>query len=298
MTGYERIAISLCNKNPEGKSIVVLVLIELWIACDKIATGQTPLLQRYDPCIPPDLLQSLLLPFREQMVRLAKIEEYLEKRFREADPLLPYIFSSFGDTRPFGVQYYNQSTDHQNLMAEIEAMAAKHRLEKIAELHKVQAQYRRLQTRFETASCLELSNKRGRSYTVHSFSCSKCSYEKMDALTIKIHEWPLPRSDTDAKATVFELRLPIFFYSWRDATTFILLDVLKCRYGPVGFAEQEQNLSDYSALSNFYTRSYTSRRISLQSSTKPHIITHRRTKSVPNLDVDDVCLHNGLISLL
>ncbi|TLS20596.1 uncharacterized protein PpBr36_11313 [Pyricularia pennisetigena] len=163
MTTYERIATSIYSKNPEGRSNMVLVLIELWIACDKIATVQIPLLEQYDPCVPAGLFESLLLPFREQMARLNKAEEYLEQRCREANQLLPSVFSSFGDHQSFAVRFYNQSTDHQNLLAEIEAMAAKQRADKIAELSDVQAKYWHLHTLFEAERCqyVELWTKRG-----------------------------------------------------------------------------------------------------------------------------------------
>uniref|UniRef100_L7JQI9 Uncharacterized protein n=1 Tax=Pyricularia oryzae (strain P131) TaxID=1143193 RepID=L7JQI9_PYRO1 len=98
----------------------------------------------------------------------------------------------------------------------------------------------------------------------------------------------------EAQATVFELCVPVPFSEWRDITTFILLDALKCQYGTVSIGRQEQSLATYSALSEFRVPSRTDQRIGLESSTKPNMRTHRIMKPVPNLKVDDVCVNNGL----
>ncbi|KAI6313641.1 hypothetical protein MCOR30_010221 [Pyricularia oryzae] len=297
ITTYKRIATSVYKTNSEGRSIMVLVLIELWVVCDKIAIGQIPLLEQYDSCISAGLFESFLLPFRKQMARLNRVEEYLEKRCRAADQLLPCIFSSFGDPQSFAVRFYSQSTHHQNMLVEIESKAAKQRRAKIAELSKVQAEYRRLHNLFESESCryVELLNKNGRPYTTHSPNCSRCSYQRqMKALNISIHEWPLPRRKIKAQATVFELCVPVPFSEWRDITTFILFNVLKCQYGTVSIGRQEQSLGTYPALSEFRAPSCADQRIGLESSTKPSARTHRVRKPVPNLEVDDVCVNNGL----
>lgn len=297
ITTYKRIATSVYKTNSEGRSIMVLVLIELWVACDKIATGQIPRLEQYNLCIPAGLFESFLLPFREQMARLNRVEEYLERRCRAADQLLPCIFSSFSDPQSFAVRFYSQSTHHQNMLVEIESKVAKQRRAKIAELSKVQAEYRRLYNLFESENCryVELLNKNGRPYITHSRSCSRCSYQRqMKALNISIHEWPLPRSKMKAQATVFELCVPVPFSEWRDITTFILLDVLKCQYGKISIGRQEQSLGTYPALSKFRAPSCADQRIGLESSTKPSARTHRVRKPVPNLEIDDVCVNNGL----
>lgn len=96
LQNYEEAARAEYEENPEGGSSLVLTALELWIACDKSATTLEPLLRKYDPHVPAQLLQSLILPFRGQMGRLAKAELYLEERWRAANSSLPDIFQSFG----------------------------------------------------------------------------------------------------------------------------------------------------------------------------------------------------------
>ena len=60
--------------NPEGMKIMILTILELWVACDKAARLDCPLLDQYDPQIPTSFLQSLVLPFKGQMQRLPSAE--------------------------------------------------------------------------------------------------------------------------------------------------------------------------------------------------------------------------------
>lgn len=161
MTAYKKIALPIYRTDPEGLSIMVLALTELWIACDKIAKSQIPLMCDYDPRIPSCLFQSLLLPSRDNMRRLAKVEQYLRQRSQVANQSLPDIFTSFGGSRTFAVRYYGQSAVHQRLLGEIEAEAARSRTAKIAELSNVQVQHESLRRLYEAASCeCLLQNKR------------------------------------------------------------------------------------------------------------------------------------------
>ncbi|EJT69972.1 hypothetical protein GGTG_12149 [Gaeumannomyces tritici R3-111a-1] len=89
MKTYQGLAYTDYAKNPEGTSVLVLTVLELWIACDKSATALDSLLKEYSPRVPAQLLQSLLLPYRDQMVRLEKAELYILERTRTADPSLP-----------------------------------------------------------------------------------------------------------------------------------------------------------------------------------------------------------------
>lgn len=186
---YETIAIQVYKADPEGRSIMVLTLAELWIACEKIAKGQIPLLEEYDPRIPASLLQCLLFPFRGHMTRLAKVEQSLDERCRASDQTLPHIFSSFGVPRSFAVRYYDLSEQHKSLRARIETIAAKKRAAKVLELSEVKAKHQRLKGLYESSSCgyVQRWNKWGRPYTEHDYSCSECSYkERMNVLNIDI----------------------------------------------------------------------------------------------------------------
>lgn len=188
ITAYKKIALPIYRTNPEGLSIIVLALTELWIACDKIAKSQIPLMCDYNPRIPSYLFQSLLLPSRDNIRRLAKVEQYLRQRSQIADQSLPDIFTSFGGSNTFAVRYYGQLAVHQRLLGKIEAEAAKSRTAKIAELSNVQAQHERLRRLYKAASCeCLLQNKRKGAMSYQGSYCTKCSYKRqINSLNINI----------------------------------------------------------------------------------------------------------------
>ncbi|KAI6405712.1 hypothetical protein MCOR23_002529 [Pyricularia oryzae] len=296
---YQITANTVYQGNPEGVSMAHLTIMELWVACDKSAIRSQPLLREYWPQIPMDLLQSLVLPFSQDMVRLKKVELYLQLRLQEADSTLPYIFDSFGDRMSFAVRYYARSPALHTLLSQIENMAARLQNQKKQELSKVKNKYSQLKANYERMVCDEGSgvNRRGRPYTYHPRWCKKCAtFEKMNSLEIDIYEWPLPQEALKAQSVVFELQLPKYFAEWRDATVFVQLRVFGCEYNGVGDRREPQNdLFSYEALSRYRTMPSGAGRIVLSSSTKPHWRTHRKTVQVDLSVTDsDVCLNNGM----
>ncbi|KAL8310331.1 hypothetical protein RB597_010256 [Gaeumannomyces tritici] len=299
MKTYQGLAYAEYAKNPEGTSVLVLTVLELWIACDKSATALDSLLKEYSPRVPAQLLQSLLLPYRDQMVRLEKAELYILERTRAADPSLPPIFQSFASARSFALRHYSTSPKLQELHRRITKDAENARAKKVAQLVRLQNSYRDLKSRHDGLVCAQVQvwSRRWRDYIwVHDRNCNKCSLKsQMDNLKIGIHEWPLPNNPLAAVATVFELSSPNSFSSWRDATAFLVLDVLHCRYQP-STRVSEHHLYGYSALSTYGhgPARLGSQRISLCSSTKPHAVTHRNARHVVGLGEHDVCLNNGM----
>jgi hypothetical protein len=94
---------------------MVLVSIEIWICCDLIATSVCPLLNDYDPQIPIDPLQNLLLPFAGQMRRLTLAEEYLVSR-KNWSHLNHHMYQVIGDARSFPVRYFDGYPEHSCFM--------------------------------------------------------------------------------------------------------------------------------------------------------------------------------------
>lgn len=274
---------------------MVLALTELWIACDKIAKNQIPLLCDYDPRIPSYLFQSFLLPSRDNIRRLAKIEQYLRQRFQIADQSLPNIFTSFGGLKTFAVRYYGQLAIYQRLLGKIEAEAARNCTAKITELSNIQAQHERLRKLYKAANCeYLLQNKRKGAILYQGGYCTKCSYKRqINSLNINIFEWPLPRNQTNAQNTVFKLCPPCTFSKWRDATAFIHINVSMCKYGSTT-RDRVQSLKSYSALRPYFKNIYGNQRIGLWSLTKPNARTYRRLKAVPYLEIHNICLNNGM----
>ncbi|KLU86149.1 hypothetical protein MAPG_05168 [Magnaporthiopsis poae ATCC 64411] len=285
------------HMNPEGGSSLVLTALELWIACDKSATTLEPLLRKYHPHVPAQLLQSLILPFRGQMSRLAKAELYLEERGRAANSSLPDIFQSFGVENSFAVQYYLGSQPLQKLHHRIVEDATGAKKAKVAELHRLQSRYRDLKARYDTLSCeyVQVWNSQSKKHLLQHIACRRCKLkQQMDGVKICIHEWPLPLAPHAGFATVFELRPPHHFSAWREATALLLLDVLDCRYKAGAATGVEDHLGQYKALSVYAYPRGAGPRITLASSTKPNARTHRKSKHVLGLAEHDVCLNNGM----
>ncbi|KAJ5703356.1 hypothetical protein N7493_011745 [Penicillium malachiteum] len=297
---YHKAAKHRYSGNPEATSIMFLTLLELWIACDKTAIRLHSMLAEYDPCIPAEVFQSLLLPFRSQMDRLTKAEDYLSHRQSQVRYVGQSLFWDFGTSSSFSVRYFNSSLQHQQLLARIEARAEADRNEKLTELRVKQERYRALMQLFSQGKCeyKEVSvryRRRILTETRHKENCRRHAHKyEADNLSIAVHEWPLPLDPEKAKSVVFELNPPVTFSEWRDITAFILLDCLSFVYPAQHFPRKEYPLCKYSGLHEYCASGVLSHRISLLSEAKPHQKTHRGNKDMADVGPDDVCVNNGL----
>ncbi|KAJ5260588.1 hypothetical protein N7478_012193 [Penicillium angulare] len=299
MTSYHTAAFSVGSKNPEAFSMMILTLLELWVACDKSAICSHPLLAEYDPCIPMDCFQSLLLPLKSQMERLAAIEEYLEHRQAELLYRGSGVFHDFGTSSCFSVRYFDRSPEHQQLLTTIENHASEERSQKMAELQQKQNQYRSLMDLFNHGTCefvdVVVDKRHGIREPRHSGSCFRHSHkEKAKSIQIALHEWPLPSNLLQAKSTVFELRLPEPFGTWRDITLYFISNCLDIDYAAEERPKAQYRPQTYSGLSGFYVVPEHVRRIGLLSQSKPHQRTHRRDRPIASLAKEEVCVNNGL----
>jgi Protein of unknown function (DUF3638)/Protein of unknown function (DUF3645) len=285
--------------NPEATSMMLLTILELWIACDESATHVCELLKDYDPGIPQELLQSLALPFKCQMERLLHIENFLNRRRARARFRAVCIFQDFGLESCFSVRYFHQSPEHRKLLEKIESRATEARHEKCNELRRKKEEYESLMQHYDQSECEyyevvtdPYSDSRE---TRHSSCCKKCDYQHRAAsLDIRIHEWPLPKNALEAWSTVFELKVPPSYGHWRDTTVFLLLDVLGNEYSSTETPRASHTLQNYQGLSSSFTPFGSTQRIGLLSQNKPHSVTHRRDKSIAITTESDICLDNGL----
>ncbi|KAJ5675938.1 hypothetical protein N7462_008835 [Penicillium macrosclerotiorum] len=131
---YRELASKEYQHNPEATSVMMLTLLELWIACDKSAIHAHRHLEDYDPYIPVTLFNSLLLPFNSQMKRLYIAELYLNQRQSHSKYRGSGIFHDFGTETCFSVRHFDQSDEHQQLFQRIEEQATRARSQKITEL--------------------------------------------------------------------------------------------------------------------------------------------------------------------
>lgn len=299
MTRYHGTASSLYSHNPEALSVMLLTLLELWIACDKSAIHIHKALEDYDACIPIGVFQSLLLPFQSQMIRLARAEEYMQQSQQSRKYPGPGIFRDFGTASCFSVRYFDSSIGHQRLCRKIEGHANDERMQKKSELRERHRKHGDLKNLSSQTPCEYYEALVDHRYqfreTRHSGSCARCRYEsEANSIKIDIHEWPLPTSSLQAKSTVFELLLPQPFGYWRDTTIFFLCDVLDVQYASSERPRCEYRPDIYQGLSSFFTRTQPGQRIGPLSQIKPNDGTHRRKKLIIDVTENDICLNNGL----
>ena len=291
MQRYFEFAAPTYRANPEAYSNMILTLMELWISSDRSGCVIYPLLADYDPEIPHLYLHNLLLPFRSQMSRLTKIEQYLKDRRSRLAPNRTSIFSSFGNPCDFSVRYFDASPSHKTLLYSIEHMTQRKSQAKLQELRTKQEEYRDLMRRHDDLLSHDLNE-----YEERCENCTKCSLlAKAKDISIEVFEDPLPEDPNKKKGTVFELDLPSWFDAWRTATHFLLHDVLGTKYTELERPNAYHQLRQYKGLVEFVSpKSLSEPRLTLLSGTKPHINTHRRTKPIPNVTASDVCVKNGL----
>ena len=213
----------LYRDNAEDNSIMILTIMELWVALDILATHQCPLLKQYSPEIPTKFLHDLLLQRSSTIRRALDIEWYLCWRYKEALQV-PSIFSNDVGASCFAVKFFQTSRDLNRLYHEINAHAHQARENKRTELSSLNQQSQSLSRQASELShdspgnCKPTKKK--------SKTCQKCRLElQAKNLKIQVHEWPLPSSTVHAQRVVFELSPPYAFSVWRDITYMILRDI-------------------------------------------------------------------------
>jgi len=279
----------LYRDNAEDNSVMILTIMDLWVALDVLAIQMCPLLTQYSPEIPSEFLHDLLLHRSSTINRALSIEEYLCWRHAEASQVTS-IFSNVVDGSCFAVKYFQTSQELKRLDYEIYAQATREREEKCVELTSLNRQSDSLFLRASELSH-ECSTSNGAKNKYKKKSCRRCKLEcQAKSLKIRVHEWPLPSSEVHAQRTVFELSPPHAFSVWRDTTYMILRDI--CR-PPVPHSRDKPEilLDTYSGLSRWAVKD---RRITIASTTKSFVDqTHYKTVRIPAQE-HSVLVHNGL----
>jgi hypothetical protein len=213
----------LYNANGEDSSVMILTIMDLWVALDRFAIQKCPLLKEYSPEIPSGFLHCLLLHRTSALKRASRIEEYLRRRHEEALKV-PSVFSKTVGDSCFAVKYFRTSLRLQTLYDLINAHASKERAAKQAELTSLNQKSKSILARALKMDHGQTKDNFGR--RVHSTKCQKCRLEdQANDLKIAIHQWPLPHSTVSAQWIVFELSPPPSFSAWRDITYMVLHDI-------------------------------------------------------------------------
>jgi hypothetical protein len=164
------------DNNSEQKSIMLLAVMESWIAIDAYAIKTFSLLKDYHPSFSPDMLDVLQLESETDMRRLQKIRTYLRQRAADCTPSSMTIFAN-PVKGCFAERYYDDSQDSpimKEIHDRIEIAAEDSRLRKEDEWRHLTVKYEELiQARLNT-SCF-LTNE----YGEHDRKrCTRCYLER------------------------------------------------------------------------------------------------------------------------
>ncbi|GKU23028.1 unnamed protein product, partial [Fusarium langsethiae] len=292
MIDYHSAAKDFYSSRPEGASRMILTIGEIWVAADRAALHNYPMLKEYDAEVPTKIWQALLLQSKEDMVRLQHLERYLMERKGISNR--PSVFRSFGESMSFPVRYFQSSSMLQSKETMIEERAELDKQAKIREFYQLKGRYQDLMQQYNVTTCgYVYETTLGVRYLIHDPYCHRCPLKSQaNNLKIMVHEWPLPTDTLKAQATVFELGIPYQFAEWRDITFYFIHDVLAFE----SFGECPDtfySLDSYSALSPWRTSRPS--RVHLLSEAKPHLETHRRENDISFSDVADAYVQNGLV---
>ena len=283
---YSKAALDVYKSNPQGKSLMFLALFELWVALDKVAVAQCPLLKDYSPEVPPGLLESLLLCRSQSLTRAAVVEEYVGSRYENAIPKAS-VFTDERNASTFPIRYFASSPELQALKRRIEEDAEKQRAAKIVELDQKNDSKKKLVDQASKLKCSTWVTWRGAER--HSNDCKKCSLERQASnMRIELHEWPLPEDTYAARTVVFEIDPPVVFRIWRDTTYMILFDI--CTKTKPNSAGLPTELQKYHSLGRYKP---TASRVTLASTSKSFLDTHYKDATIPST-VTKVLVKNGL----
>ncbi|PVF94234.1 hypothetical protein CPB86DRAFT_53513 [Serendipita vermifera] len=263
--------------NPECLSMMHLCIIELWVAVDRLLSNWCRLILEYSPGIPSSYLDPLILPYRHQMERLHKVQQYLKERHRNAHN--KSVFEDINSTTSFANEFYEslQGRQLQQLESRIRSEARRKRIDKLAELRNLNEQHSNYMSRSEALQCqyIDRVDANGLISRNHSGSCEKCRLASLASkLDIAPIEEPLPDNVERARTIIFELRCPQSFAIWRDIVQSILQGITFISRSPIP-------LSSYTPLRRYYISAYPNQCVQLGSSKRPFTSTRKNRVSIP-----------------
>jgi hypothetical protein len=291
-TQYDEAAKSEYDGDPLDLSIYALTILELWVAIDRLAVASIPLMARYPPEIPAGYLHPLLLRTKDDLSRADNLEAYVRNRRNAAD-VGTSIFTDKTDASCFAVKYFQASHTLQKLKRTIEADAHATRRTKLAELVRVNAEYKDLHARSLGMEHEDFWNKK-KGQAVHDFGkkCQRCKLERAAGkLKVQVHEWPLPSDTRQAEVAVFELQLPLAFAVWRSVTFTIMAPIGSPHRNPP--TEAFSALPRYDVLASRYGLFHPSARITIASTTKSVLQSHYSHVQAPASE-RYICVNSGL----
>ncbi|KAG8689950.1 hypothetical protein FRC11_014718 [Ceratobasidium sp. 423] len=288
---YHKAARNYYSVDVADRSVMVLTLLKIWVAIDKLATAACPLLLDFSPELADDLVDSLLLRTSQHIDQAKFVQEHIRARYDRVIAENDSVFADEPSDRNFGFQYFQRSPRLKALKTTIESDAQKKKDAKIRELHEKNTEYARLDRLARQTNHSFSETRTGR--RKHDRRCQRCSYERSrDAMTIRPYEWPLPERPFEAEMAVFELDRPAAFTIWRDRTFALLVDVgsttRRPKFTPHTTPDRYEGLESYVVAQAGFTP-----RITVGSSTKPYNQSNFYGISIPATE-DQVCVNNTL----
>ncbi|KAH9030130.1 hypothetical protein EDB85DRAFT_2247266 [Lactarius pseudohatsudake] len=292
---YFSVARAIYGADPEDNSVMMLTVMDLWMALDTLTIRQCPLQGLYSPEIPKDFLHPLLLHRSGSLRRAMLIEQYILQRHEKAS----YTTSIFSDNvteSSFAVQYFRASQRLQQLYIEITQRASEEQIQKLSELQSLNQRCQSLKDAASEMSHTSIPDKKGNPNHKKS-KCQKCRTENSaNSLRIDIHEWPLPQDPGKIQSVVFELSPPRAFSTWREVTYKILRDIGTSNAKPNAYVKADQPklfLDTFSGLRPWAVR-YSYHRITIASTTNSfRDQSHYKAVRIP-ANQSQVLLNNGL----
>ncbi|CEJ82151.1 hypothetical protein VHEMI02235 [[Torrubiella] hemipterigena] len=277
--------------DPEGLSIMYLVIMELYCACDQSAVALMPLLADYAIPIPSQVFSSLLLRSENHLQRLKKEQDYLSSR-KGLEKYADHSILTSMEECSFPCRYVDQNTDEQEVLKKLEQACQNELQGKKNELKKKQQALAEREPDSEDECCLYDVDASG--VSTHNPACPNCIRSKAlegdNLIQISPVLQLLPPSEHLKKLIVFELRIPGTFKAWRDASGFVLSRVL-CFACTNPSSGGKVLLNAYSRLDDFRSRLPSGEFVVLgykgRTSTTPIPVTQALT-------VEEVCLPHGL----
>ncbi|KAG8770450.1 hypothetical protein FRC12_004246 [Ceratobasidium sp. 428] len=286
---YTSAALPFYTQDAADRSIMILTVATLWVALDRLATTQHPLLLDYSPEIPENMLDVLLLHSSQHLEQARNVQLHLRRRHTDSkNTAEASVFTEKHSDNSFIVRYFDQSSNLQALKATIEESAHRERDSKLQEMESMNAEYARIMklVREMNCRCPPKVEERPRA------CCRKCQKQDVaNQMRIDVHEWPLPANEPDAKAVIFELGCPDTLNYWRSVTYYILCDLGR---SPRNTATPPCTLADYENLRPWSAHLKPPiHRITIASATKPFVRSHYKNTKIP-ASQSGVCVKNGL----
>lgn len=211
---YASIADPFYAGDPIGNSRMLLTRFKILVILDLIATRKYPLLLEHRSGINSAVFDNLILPHHIDMKICNGIQNYYRQRNSQAaGPAL--IEEDKPQRKSFPVRFAKIHSQMLEIHGKIQLLANQEIEEKRAEWVKKRLQVAEMRLRESKMTCTYYSS----SYfgLMHSGSCSKCALNiAIRRIEMKVYERPLPTSEHEQYAVVFELAIPTEIACLRD----------------------------------------------------------------------------------